>query len=158
MKNQTFSFCVSIPTVLSLDVDSILCPKSSGLSWIIVLLLVAQLITYDHPTGYPSYTSFSWFFSFLSVSILEVVPVHMEFLQFIIPFSTIVFHHQQIPQFVQPFPNWRAYPCFPVFCHYKERSWKYFCTSFSLWSLWGTNPTMVWLNQRAGNFFSSLCA
>ena len=27
---------------------------------------------------------------------LEIIPIHVEFLQFIIPFSTIVFHHQHI--------------------------------------------------------------
>uniref|UniRef100_F6Q8C2 Chromodomain helicase DNA binding protein 1 n=1 Tax=Monodelphis domestica TaxID=13616 RepID=F6Q8C2_MONDO len=31
--------------------------------------------------------------------------IHMESLQFFIPLSTIIFHHQHIPQFAQPFPN-----------------------------------------------------
>uniref|UniRef100_A0A5F8HEV2 Zinc finger protein 205 n=1 Tax=Monodelphis domestica TaxID=13616 RepID=A0A5F8HEV2_MONDO len=58
---------------------------------------------------------------------LEVVPVSMEFLHFIIPFCTILFHHQHIPQF---------------------RSYEYFIQVFCPLSLWGTDPAVLWLDQR----------
>uniref|UniRef100_A0A5F8H6C9 DOP1 N-terminal domain-containing protein n=1 Tax=Monodelphis domestica TaxID=13616 RepID=A0A5F8H6C9_MONDO len=80
-----------------LHVDGVLSPKSSGLSWIIALLLAdigrSQCFTFCVQCSPGSAPLALHHF-------LEVVPVHMESLQFIIPLSIIVFPHQHVPQFV----------------------------------------------------------
>ena len=128
-----FSFCVSTPTVLSLVVDTIFfLISSSGLSWIIALLSVAKLITYDCPTIFQLlYMMFSWFCSFHSTSVhggLSSLQGNQAVHHFLL--------HSSIPSpsyttICSPSPQMRDTP------------------SFSLLSLWGTNLVVVLWDQRA---------
>ena len=94
---QLFFFCVSAPTVLSLDVDSVLCHKS-------LRIVLAHCIAASRGDHY------IWSYHSVSASVynvllvlllslnqfLEVISVHMEFLQFIISLTTIIFHHHNL--------------------------------------------------------------
>ena len=69
MINYMFSFCLSAPTVLSLDVDTFLLISPSESSWVIALLLVTKSVTFDCDTMYPSLCTMFWLCSFHSASL-----------------------------------------------------------------------------------------
>ena len=146
---------VSTPTVLSLDTNNILSCKSLR----IVLDYCISASTEVHYTHISLCVQCSLGSApFCLHQFLEVVSVHMEFPQFIIPLSTIVFHHQQIPQFVQPFPNRRAALHFPIFYHLKEHRYKYFCTViFPMISL-GYQPSSGMAGPKGRHSFNALWA
>ena len=96
---------------------------------------------------------FSWFCSFHSASIAgghssshRIPPVHYCFQHNSSPWPAYTTTCSAIPQLkgIPPFssllPLQRVQ--LTIFLH----------KSFSSWSLWGTNPAMVWLDQKAGNF------
>ena len=95
-----FSFCVSTPTDPSLDVESFLSHKSLRivLDAFITTSSNQYLLHLISPQCFTSCVQCSLGSApFTLHQFLRVVPVHMETLQFIILFSTIVFHHQNIP-------------------------------------------------------------
>ena len=113
---QLFFFCVSTPTVLPLNVESIFLICPSILFWIFALLLVEKTIMFNCTTVYLSLCTCSpGSAPFTLHQFLEVIPIHKEFLQFITTFGTIVFHHHQMPQFIQPFPISMDIPSFSNF-------------------------------------------
>ena len=123
---------VSAPTVLPLDVGS--CSLFHKSLSVVLSLCIAATRGEVHYIQFYRSISLSIQCSpgsapFTLHHFLEIFPFHTEFHQFVIPFSTVVFHHQHIPQFVQPLPNWRAFLHFPIFCHHKEKS-AYICNWF----------------------------
>ena len=79
----------------------------SELSWISALLLAEESITFDCTTVLSASV-----YNVLLVLLLSLCINSWRSFQFtwnssslLFLLSTIVFHHQQIPQFVQPFPN-----------------------------------------------------
>ena len=131
----------------------------STLFWVFALqLLVEKIIIFDCTIVYLSlYTILSWFCSFHSASVTGDYSTSMEFLQFIIPLSTVVFYHQHIPQFVQPFPNWRTYPHFPgFFATTKSLDINIFVQVFFPMISLGHKPSSGMAGSKGRQFFSTL--
>ena len=135
------------------------------LMWI-AFFLIGSIVVLDHCIAASRGVSYIQFHHSVSVSVYNVLLVLLLSLcisswrsfQFMWNSTSllflwaqyIVFHHQHIPQFVQPFPNWKTFFVFQSFCHHKEGGYKYFLYRLIyLWSLWGIGPAVVWLGRRA---------
>ena len=117
----------------------------SELSWIIALLLVEKSITFNCATVYQSLCiRFSWFCSFHSESIPGglssshgIPPVHYSFEHNSIPSPAYTTTCSAIPQL-------KGMPSFSSLLPLQRAQLKIFLhKSFSLWSLWGTNPASI---------------
>ena len=113
---QLFSFCVSTPIVIPLNVNS-----PSELSWIIALLLVEKSITFNCVPVYQSlYTTVSWFCSFHSGSVPRglshgIPQVHYSLQHNSIPSSTVT-------TICSVFPQSKGIPSFSNFLP-PQRAW-----------------------------------
>ena len=134
--------------------DSFFLTGPSCLFWIIALLLAEKSITFNFTTVNTSlFTMFFWFCSFNSSSIPGglsrshgIPPVHYSFDHNSIPSPAYTTICSAIPQL-------KGIPSFSRFLPLQRVQLKIFLhKTFSLWSLWGTNPAMVWVDQKAVNF------
>ncbi len=151
--SSCFSFSVFTPTVFPPDVDSVLSHRS---------LQIVQ----DHCIATNGEVHYTRLYHSVSVpsspgsapltlhQFLEVVPVSMEFLHFIIPLR-----HNSIPSptdttICSAIPQLKGIPSFSNFWPpQRVQLWIFLYRSFSL-SLWGTNPAVLWLDQRAGSLLT----
>ena len=109
-----FFFCVSAPTVLPLNVDIFLSPKSLRivLDLCIAASREAHYVRLCHSVSVSVYNVLL----VLLLSLwLEVIPVHMEFLQFITPLSTIVIPSPTYATICSAIPQSMGTPSFSNF-------------------------------------------
>ena len=145
-----FFFCISTSKVLSLDEDSVLSHKSLRIVWDHCIAASRRVLCSIVPQCQSLCIKFSWFCSFHSASIPGghssshgVPAVHYSFEHNNIPSPTDTTISLAIPWLkdIPSFPN-----SLPL---QREQLYIFLYTFFSLWSFWGINPALVWLDQRA---------
>ena len=102
---QLLFFCVAIPTVLLLNVESFFLIRPSALFWISALLLVEKSIMFDCTSVYASLYMSSRFCSFHSASVPgdfssshRISPIHYSFQHSNIPSPAYTTICSAIPQ------------------------------------------------------------